>query len=85
MNEINILNCLSILVDRIKGSFLNNPSYEVNSRKKVSYYPNDGIYPKWAIFVDTISKDLPRKGFLSAALDRFKKYVERIFEVRMPW
>ena len=57
--------------------------YTVNNHTRwLCYFLLDGIYPKWSIFIDTISEAISRKDrHFSAAQESLRKDVERAFGV----
>ena len=62
INDINVLDCSSIVKEIIEGKMLPEFEFEVNGNKRsLCYYLTDGIYAKWAIFIDTISYSIARK------------------------
>lgn len=83
MNDINVLDCSTIVEKIIDGRLLPEFEFEVNGRKRnMCYYLVDGIYPKWAIFIDTIPNALARKQkTFSGAQEAARKDVERAFGV----
>lgn len=83
MNDINILNSSSLYQSILEGNMLPSFEYTINNRKKNQlYYLVDGIYPKWAIFIDTIRMATSRKEkCFSGAQEAVRKDVERAFGV----
>lgn len=83
MNDLNVLDASKIVKDILEGKMLPEFSYTVNgTTRKLCYYLVDGIYPKWSIFIDTISEAMTRKEkHFSAAQEGLRKDVERAFGV----
>ena len=62
MNDLNVLDCSILVRDIMMDSMMPDFRYEVNNRSRdLCYYLVDGIYPKWAIFIDTISEGVTKK------------------------
>ena len=60
-------------------------NFEVNGRHyNKGYYLADGIYPRWSIFVKTISNAVPggKKSHFAKVREACRKDVERVFGVR---
>lgn len=69
MNDINILDCSSIVEKIMPGYMLPVFNYMVcGKERKKCYYWVHVIYPKWAFFIDTIIHGVTRKHktFISA-------------------
>lgn len=83
MNDLNILDCSTIVEDILKGELLPDFSYTVNGvTRTLGYWLVDGIYPKWAIFVDTIQGAVARKQkTFAGGQEAVRKDVERAFGV----
>lgn len=83
MNDLNILSVSSIYKSILEGKLLPSYSYKINNNDHKSlYYLVDGIYPEWAIFIDTIRMATTRKEqFFSAYQESMRKDVERAFGV----
>ena len=83
MNDINILDCSTIVEDIIKGDLLPEFQFKVNGNlRKLCYYLVDGIYPSWSIFIDTIANAIAKKHkTFSGAQEAARKDVERAFSV----
>lgn len=83
MNDINVLNCSTIMEKILICKMVPAFSHTVNNHtRKLCYYLVDAIYPKWAIFLSTISDALFQKGkqFCSAH-DGIWKEVQPAFVV----
>lgn len=81
MNHLKILDTSSIMKRILEGSLLPNFELEVSGRmRRIVYYCVDGIYPKYAIFIDTIPEAISKmeKNF-SAAQEALRKDVEPAF------
>lgn len=83
MNDINVMDCYRIAEKILRGEMLPDFNYEVKNKiRKLCYYLVDGIYPKWVIFVSTISEALSRKEtHFCFAQEGMRKVVERAFGV----
>ena len=83
MNYLNILNASLIYKNILDGTLLPTFEYKVNNRVlNLLYYLVDGIYPEWAIFIDTIRFGSTRKEkCFSAYQEGVRKDVERAFGV----
>jgi hypothetical protein len=81
-NDINILQCSPIFSKLVEG---HAPSVDfvINDRHyNKGYYLANGIYPKWATFVKTISSPiLPKEVAFVKAQEGCRKDVERAFGV----
>jgi hypothetical protein len=81
-NDINVLQCSSIFSKLVEGH-APPVDFVINDRHyNKRYYLADGIYPKWATFVKTISSSILLKEveFVKAQED-CRKNVERAFGV----
>lgn len=78
MNDINILDCSIIVEQILKGDLLPSFKYKVkDSIRRMCYYLVHGIYPKWAIFIDTIVNGQTRKHkAFAGAQESVRKDVE---------
>jgi hypothetical protein len=81
-NDINVLQCSTIFSKLVEG---HAPlvDFVINGRHyNKGYYLADGIYPKWATFVKTISSPiLPKEVEFVKAQEGCRKDVERVFGV----
>lgn len=58
MNDNNILNSSTTMQRKLEGTTVTSFKYKVNGRtKNQGYFLVDGIYPKWALFISTISEE----------------------------
>ena len=82
LNDLNILDRSPVFDDIING---NAPqvNFYVNGRKyNLAYYLTDGIYPKWATFIQSIRLPQGAKNSLFAQTqESVRKDVERVFGV----
>lgn len=61
-NDIDILDSSAIVEKIIAGQVLPEYAYKVNEKPyNLCYYLVDGIYPNWAIFVDTVAEAIKKK------------------------
>ncbi|KAL3628938.1 hypothetical protein CASFOL_027984 [Castilleja foliolosa] len=81
-NDINVLN-QSNLFDELCAGRAPPANFVVNGTQyDMGYYLADGIYPKWATLVQTISQPQGRKKKLFARMqEAYRKDVERAFGV----
>ncbi|WZZ24153.1 hypothetical protein YC2023_007554 [Brassica napus] len=82
LNDINVLDRSPVFDDIIKGH-APQVTYSVNGREyQLAYYLTDGIYPKWATFIQSISIPQGPKAVLFAQhQEAVRKDVERAFGV----
>ena len=82
LNDINVLDRSPVFDDIIKGQ-VPQVTYSVNGREyHLAYYLTDGIYPKWATFIQSISIPQGPKAVLFAQhQEAVRKDVERAFGV----
>ncbi|KAG7577748.1 Harbinger transposase-derived protein [Arabidopsis thaliana x Arabidopsis arenosa] len=82
LNDINILDRSPVFDDILQGR-APNVNYVVNGRDyHLAYYLTDGIYPKWATFIQSIRLPQTRKATLFATKqEAVRKDVERAFGV----
>ncbi|CAL9218143.1 unnamed protein product, partial [Arabidopsis halleri] len=82
LNDINILDRSPVFDDILQGR-APNVNYVVNGRDyHLAYYLTDGIYPKWATFIQSIRLPQTRKARLFATKqEAVRKDVERAFGV----
>uniref|UniRef100_A0A0D2ZTG1 Myb-like domain-containing protein n=1 Tax=Brassica oleracea var. oleracea TaxID=109376 RepID=A0A0D2ZTG1_BRAOL len=82
LNDINVLDCSPVFDDIINGQ-APQVTYSVNGRGyHFAYYLTDGIYPKWATFIHSISLPQGPKAILFAQQqEAVRKDVERTFGV----
>uniref|UniRef100_A0A0D3CMU9 DDE Tnp4 domain-containing protein n=1 Tax=Brassica oleracea var. oleracea TaxID=109376 RepID=A0A0D3CMU9_BRAOL len=82
LNDINVLDRSPIFDDIINGQ-APQVTYSVNGREyHLTYYLTDGIYPKWATFIQSISiPQGPKAVLFSQHQEVVRKDVERAFGV----
>uniref|UniRef100_A0A0D3DMR6 DDE Tnp4 domain-containing protein n=1 Tax=Brassica oleracea var. oleracea TaxID=109376 RepID=A0A0D3DMR6_BRAOL len=82
LNDINVLDRSHVFDDIIKGHAL-QVTFSVNGREyHLAYYLTDGIYPKWATFIQSITVPQGPKAVLFAQhQEAVRKYVERAFGI----
>uniref|UniRef100_A0A0D2ZSU5 DDE Tnp4 domain-containing protein n=1 Tax=Brassica oleracea var. oleracea TaxID=109376 RepID=A0A0D2ZSU5_BRAOL len=82
LNDINVLDRSLVFHDIIKGQ-APQVTFSVNGREyRMAYYLTDGIYPKWANFIQSIPIPLGPKAVLFAQhQEAVRKDVERAFRV----
>ncbi|XP_010421049.1 PREDICTED: uncharacterized protein LOC104706547 [Camelina sativa] len=82
LNDINVLDCSPVFDDILEGR-APRVSYVVNGHQyEMAYYLTDGIYPKWATFIQSITLPCGRKAKLFAQCqEACRKDVERAFGV----
>jgi len=84
LNDINILDKSSIVTSILDGSLdLLCPPYRINNAERdYLYFLVDGIYPQWAIFMDTIQDPQnPKETHYCACQEGCRKDIERAFGV----
>lgn len=83
MNDINILDASSIVEKVLNGELLPDFQFKVNGKPySMLYYLVDGIYPNWAMFIDTIAEAINKKEkTFSGAQEAVRKDIERAFGV----
>ena len=79
-NDINVLQRSPVFVKLVDGPPIN---YEVNDHQyNKGYYLTDGIYPRWATFVKSITNPQGNKAsHFASEQDNARKDVERAFGV----
>ncbi|XP_048623319.1 uncharacterized protein LOC111209293 [Brassica napus] len=82
LNDINVLDHSHVFDDIIKGH-ASEVTYYVNGREyHLAYYLTDGIYPKWAIFIQSIPiPQGPKVVLFAQRQEAVRKDVERAFGV----
>uniref|UniRef100_A0A0D3AUS5 DDE Tnp4 domain-containing protein n=1 Tax=Brassica oleracea var. oleracea TaxID=109376 RepID=A0A0D3AUS5_BRAOL len=82
LNDINVLDHSPVFDDIINGQ-APNVTFFVNERKyHMAYYLTDGIYPKWATFIQSISVPQgPQAVLFAQRQEAVRKDVERAFGV----
>jgi len=84
LNDINILDKSSILLSILNSSFdLLTPEYRINNASRnYLYFLVDGIYPKWAIFIDTFGNpQTDKETHFCKVQEGARKDIERAFGV----
>jgi len=84
LNDINILQKSSIVLSIFNGNLdLKTPPYVVNGAKRdYGYFLVDGIYPPWAIFIDTFNNPQDDKEtHFAMCQEACRKDIERAFGV----
>lgn len=83
LNDINVLITSLLLTDILQGNLLPSYNYKLNgTNRDGTYFPIDGIYLSWAIFINKISEPSTKKeSCFSAAQEEMKKDVKRAFGV----
>ncbi|KFK43637.1 hypothetical protein AALP_AA1G152400 [Arabis alpina] len=81
-NDINVLDRSPVFDDILEGRAL-VVNYVVNGRQyHMTYYLTDGIYPKWAAFIQSISHPQgPKASLFATYQEGVRKDVERAFGV----
>ncbi|XP_047978675.1 uncharacterized protein LOC125220556 [Salvia hispanica] len=81
-NDIKVLNSSTLFADQCMGR---SPAIEFTAngrRYHMGYYLADGIYPRWPVFMKTISCPMGDRRILFAAKQEYaRKDVERAFGV----
>ncbi|XP_047949283.1 uncharacterized protein LOC125195131 [Salvia hispanica] len=81
-NDINVLNSSNLFADQCRGR---GPAIEftANGRQyRMGYYLADGIYPRWPVFLKSISCPMgDRRVLFAAKQEAARKDVERAFGV----
>uniref|UniRef100_A0A0D3AVC4 DDE Tnp4 domain-containing protein n=1 Tax=Brassica oleracea var. oleracea TaxID=109376 RepID=A0A0D3AVC4_BRAOL len=82
LNDINVLDCSPVFDDIIKGQ-APQVTFSVNGREyHLAYYLTDGIYPKLATFIQSISiTQGPKATLFAQHQEAVRKDVERAFGV----
>ncbi|XP_056855410.1 uncharacterized protein LOC130504837 [Raphanus sativus] len=82
MNDLNILDRSPVFDDIING-IAPEVNFYVNGRKyNLAYYLTDGIYPKWATFIQSITLPQgPKNSLFAKKQESVRKDVERAFGV----
>uniref|UniRef100_A0A0D3DC36 DDE Tnp4 domain-containing protein n=1 Tax=Brassica oleracea var. oleracea TaxID=109376 RepID=A0A0D3DC36_BRAOL len=82
LNDINVLDRSPVFDDIINGQ-VPNVTFFVNGREcHMAYYLTDGIYPKWAIFIQSIPlPQEPEAVLFAKKQEAARKDVERAFGV----
>jgi Plant transposon protein len=83
MNDLNIMNVSRTIQRLLSGQFPPRIRYMINgTERNLQYWLADGIYPNWAIFVETAKGSTERKmKFFSSKQEAVRKDVERAFGV----
>jgi len=83
MNDLNILEVSPHFSDVLSGAFLAaKPKYKVAGESfDWFYYPADGIYPRWKIFMTTVGRESQKASKYASFLEAVRKSVERVFGV----
>ena len=81
-NDINILNSSTLFADQCRGR---GPAIQFTANgltHHMGYYLADGIYPRWPVFLKTISCPIcVRRVLFAAKQESARKDVERAFGV----
>src|SRR4051812_24627511 len=80
-NDINVLQCSNVFVRLVEGHAL-SVNFEVNEHEyNKGYYLADDIYPRWPVFVKTISNPVPgeKYTYFVKCQEACRKDVERAF------
>ncbi|XP_019083796.1 PREDICTED: putative nuclease HARBI1 [Camelina sativa] len=82
LNDINVLDRSPVFDDILQGR-APKVNYTVNGhRYKLAYYLTDGIYPKWATFIQSIPlPQTPKASLFATYQEAVRKDVERAFGV----
>ncbi|XP_018450842.2 uncharacterized protein LOC108822299 [Raphanus sativus] len=82
LNDINVLDRSPVFDDIINGQ-APQVTYSVNGREyRLAYYLTDGIYPKWATFIQSIPlPQSPQAVLFAKRQEAVRKDVERAFGV----
>ncbi|XP_021802808.1 uncharacterized protein LOC110746889 [Prunus avium] len=80
--DINMLACSPLFNDVVNG-VSPHIQYVVNENEyNLGYYLADGIYPRWATLVKTISQpDTPKKRLFAPKQEAYRKDVKRAFGI----
>ena len=84
LNDINVLHKSSIFLSILSGQLdLETQPYQINNAvRNFGYFLVDGIYPSWAIFIDTFHEPQDEKQILFCqAQEGVRKDIERAFGV----
>jgi len=84
LNDLNVLDKSSIVGAMLSGNLdLRSEQYKINGTvRDWNYFLVDGIYPKWAIFVNSYQiTDDPKKTKFSAAQEAVRKDIECAFGI----
>ncbi|XP_074315931.1 uncharacterized protein LOC141652346 [Silene latifolia] len=81
-NDLNVLN-RSPVFDALLNGYVPNVNYMVNGNQyDCGYYLTDGIYPKWATFIQSIRHpQTPKDRLFATKQESVRKDVERAFGV----
>ncbi|XP_010424263.1 PREDICTED: putative nuclease HARBI1 [Camelina sativa] len=82
LNDINVLDRSPVFDDILQG-YAPKVNYIVNGCEyHLAYYLTDGIYPKWATFIQSIKLPQdPKASFFATCQEAVRKDVERAFGV----
>ena len=83
LNDLNVLDKSSIIGAMLSGdlSVWTEPYKINNNERDWMYYLVDGIYPEWAIFVNTSASSDPRKRKFAKHQERVRKDIECAFGI----
>jgi hypothetical protein len=88
LNDLNVLDRSTIVARILNGSFdlrlQEEDHYNINgTTRDFMYFLVDGIYPKWSIFISTLSHAMPgsKEAYFATCQEAVRKDIERAFGV----